>query len=371
MANELHKVRVRDEFAPRREPYWGAPLARGRVLGFRKIDAHTGSWVARMRNETGHKVYKALGYLTATFDYEDARVAAHAWFDAQDAGVSSDEATVGSVCKEYVEDRLQVKGEGCAHDAKKRFERTVYGTSFEAIPLHKLRTPRIKKWRDELNLSKSTSNRTLIALKAALHLAITNRRVNPIGKREWDDVKPYPNAGQRRDLFLDLQQRRRLLKAAEGGLRNLLEAAALTGARAGELVSAKRAQFDSRLKNITFRGKVGSRTIPLSLPALALFSRLSKGKEPGDYILTRNDGKPWNHSDWDELVREAAAKAKLPSGVCLYTLRHSFITQAITAGMTTLDVARMCGTSVVMIEKHYGHLVASAARERLAAVTML
>jgi integrase len=57
--------------------------------------------------------------------------------------------------------------------------------------------------------------------------------------------------------------------------------------------------------------------------------------------------------------------------VCLYTLRHSFVTQAITDGMTTLDVARLCGTSVGMIEKHYGHLVADAARKRLAAVTML
>jgi integrase len=73
----------------------------------------------------------------------------------------------------------------------------------------------------------------------------------------------------------------------------------------------------------------------------------------------------------DELVRNAGAKAKLPPGVCLYTLRHSFITQAITDGMTTLDVARLCGTSFGMIEKHYGHLVADAARKWLAAVTML
>jgi hypothetical protein len=39
--------------------------------------------------------------------------------------------------------------------------------------------------------------------------------------------------------------------------------------------------------------------------------------------------------------------------------------------MTTLDVARLVGTSIMMIEKAYGHLVASAARERLAKVEML
>jgi integrase len=371
MAQEIHKAKVRQALEPRREPYWGAPLARGRVLGFRKIDAQTGSWVARMRNETGHKVYRALGYLTETFDYERAREAAQTWFRAQDAGVSNVEATVAKACREYVEDRRREKGEGCAHDAKKRFERTVYNTPFGAIPLDKLRTPRVKEWREGLKLSKGTSNRTLTALKAALNFAVANRLVHPIAAREWADVKAYANATQRRSLFLDLKQRRKLLAAGEGALKDLMEAAALTGARAGELVGATRGQFDARLKTITLKGKVRARTIPLSPSALKLFKRLAKGKSPAAHLLTRDDGKSWGHSDWDELVRGAGAKAKLPAGVCLYTLRHSFVTQAITDGMTTLDVARLCGTSVGMIEKHYGHLVADAARKRLAAVTML
>ena len=66
----------------------------------------------------------------------------------------------------------------------------------------------------------------------------------------------------------------------------------------------------------------------------------------------RDDGKPWAHSDWDELVREAADAAKLPKKTCLYTLRHSFITQALVGGMPTLEVARLVGTDVSMIEKH-------------------
>jgi hypothetical protein len=37
----------------------------------------------------------------------------------------------------------------------------------------------------------------------------------------------------------------------------------------------------------------------------------------------------------------------------------------------TLDVARLTGTSLLMIEKHYGHLVDGAARLRLAADSML
>jgi len=51
--------------------------------------------------------------------------------------------------------------------------------------------------------------------------------------------------------------------------------------------------------------------------------------------------------------------------------RWSWITTALTSGMGTLDVARLVGTSLLMIEKHYGHLVSDAARLRLANVEML
>jgi integrase len=372
MAHEIHLARVRDAFLPRREPYWGTTkFGRGCALGFRKISNTEGSWIARKRDESGHKVYRSLGYIGASNDYQAALKSAEAWFTAQAAGVVNQIATVESACKAYVTDRRQEKGESCAHDAEKRFERTVYGTGFGKTPLFKLRTARIKSWRDDLKLSKGSSNRTLTALKAALNLAVVNKLVGADAALEWRAVKAFANATERRTLFLDLQQRRSLLDNATGGIRNLMEAAALTGARAGELINAIRSQFDSRLKVITFKGKTGTRTIPLSAPAVTLFKRLAKNKLPAAFLLTRDDGKQWSHSDWDELVREAATKAKLPQGVCLYTLRHSFVSQTIQDGMTTLDVARLCGTSVGMIEKHYGHLSVSSARQRLAKVQML
>jgi hypothetical protein len=65
------------------------------------------------------------------------------------------------------------------------------------------------------------------------------------------------------------------------------------------------------------------------------------------------------------------SKSEIAAWVCLYTLRHSRITSALQGGLATLDVARLVGISVMIIEKHYGHLVASAARARLAKVAML
>jgi integrase len=377
MSVQIHKAGIRARLAPRSEPYWGARLGPGRYIGLRKIDGQRGSWIARYRDEAsadGRRAqhYKSLGDATEAFDYDAACKAALAWFKEREAGVRTEErGTVAEACRAYVEDRRQVKGEACAHDAEKRFERTVYSAPLGAVELAKLRTPRIKAWRDELELSKGSANRTLTSLKAALNLAVANRLVSAEVAREWDEVKPYKGANKRRTLFLDLSERRALLGAATGAVKDLIEAVMHTGCRAGELVNALRSAFDARLCKLTVTGKTGTRDIPLSPAAVAFFKRVTKDKLPTAHLLTRDDGKRWEHSDWDELVRAAAEKAKLPQGCCLYTLRHSWISEAISGGMTTLDVARLCGTSVAMIEKYYGHLVAGAVKERLAAVVML
>jgi integrase len=373
LSHEIHKVRVRTALKPRREPYWGPAIADDLAVGYRKIDDTTGSWIARMRNDDPPPRYKyrSLGLASDASDYEAARTSALKWRESADAGVTEDGFTVADACREYVDDRRREKGEGTAHDAEKRFERTVYGTTFGATQLARLKTPRIKAWREGLGLSKGSANRTRTSLVAALNLAVANRRVHPAAAQEWRDVKPHKNTSKRREVFLDIGQRRALLARTQDGLHDLIEAAALTGARPGELVNAKRRQFDERTRMVTFTGKTGTRTVPVSDPALVLFRRLAKDKLPAAHLFVRADGRPWAHSDWDELIREAAHLARLPDGVCLYSLRHSWITEALLAGMATLDVARLVGTSVMMIEKHYGHLVASAARERLAGVVML
>jgi len=279
--------------------------------------------------------------------------------------------SVESACKDYVEDRRSERNQACAHDAQKRFERTVYGTAFGRMPIERLSSLDIKKWRYQTGLSKSSQNRTMTALRAALNLALQNRRVATERRIEWASVRQHPGASRRRSLFLDLEQRRLLLRQASGAVGDLMAGMVLTGARPGDLTGARCSQYDARTRSVTFSSKNAVRTVPLSNAAVSLFDRLARHKRPSDLLFTRDDGKPWAHSDWDELVRAAAEQAGLPAGVCLYTLRHSFITQALMDGMTTLDVARISGTSLAMIERHYGHLVMHAARERLEQVNLL
>lgn len=371
----IDKASVRNKLSARREPYWGAPVERGLFVGFRKSEGGWGSWVARFHDEDRRHRYNSLGPVSAENDYEAAKSAARRWAKALAAGVETkDVRTIADACAEYVKDRRTVKGEATARDAEARFEREIDNHAIAKLPLDRVRQKRLEEWRDDLvkrkkrPLSKAAANRTLTALKAALNLAVRHRYVSAERTIEWALVKPFSDASKRRDLYLDLGQRRALLDNAAGAVRDLLEAAMLTGARAGELTSAKRSQFDGRTDTLTLSGKTGTRKIPLSPAASALFARLAENKLPAAWLLTRDDGRDWRHSDWDELVREAAAKAELPSGTCIYTLRHSHITEAITSGMSPLEVARLVGTSLAMIDRHYGHLANTTARERLAKV---
>ncbi len=371
MSYAIHLTSVRNGLSPRREPYWGAPIEKGRYLGVRRLEDGTGTWIARLRDDDHKQRYRSLGQATRDFDYSRAKRQAETWFRDVDVGVSDQAPTVKEACREYV-DNLRAEGRDItAQHAEKRFLHTIYGHLIGRVPLDKIRATQIRAWRNELGGVKSSKNRTMTWLKAALNFAVAEDRVNPSVAQQWKKVKPHKDADGRREIYLDLAQRRALLEACSGGARDLVEAAALTGARPGELANAIRSQFDARTGEMTFDGKTGKRKVPLSPAALDLFKRLAKSKLPSAHLFTSDDGKPWVNCAWTLPVREAAARAKLPKGTVLYTLRHSWITETLLAGMATLEVAKLSGTSLPMIEKNYGKLVTDVARERLAQITLL
>ena len=63
----------------------------------------------------------------------------------------------------------------------------------------------------------------------------------------------------------------------------------------------------------------------------------------------------WRRDEWKPALQAAGLAYRRP-----YALRHTFISEAIAAGIPTFEIARMMGTSVLMIEKTYGHLLADA-----------
>jgi integrase len=162
-------------------------------------------------------------------------------------------------------------------------------------------------------------------------------------------------------VFLDLEQRRRLLEKCSGAFRDLVESAMLTGCRYGELRQLKVQDFDAAERCLEIRkGKTGGRTVALSDAAHKFFANVSRDKLPKATLLVRDDGEPWAHSDQDKPMRIAARKAKVPAETVFYTLRHSFIAEALKGGLDVVSVAKNCGTSVQIIESNYAKFVPRA-----------
>src|SRR5581483_7650444 len=170
---------------------------------FRKVAPDKGYWIARMRPDESSKKYEyeSLGEVSAKFGWKEAKARAEAWFEQRSRGVNSDEVeTVADACRAYVKNRHTSKSPACAHDAEKRFERTVYGTAFGDQRLARLNVEKVREWRDGLKLSPGSTNRTLTALKAALlNLAVRRKDVTPALTGELRLVEPMSGGKKRRE----------------------------------------------------------------------------------------------------------------------------------------------------------------------------
>lgn len=382
MANPIDTKTKRDRLAVRREPYW-SKISKGAFIGYRRT-ANGGRWIARYRGEDDRKQhYRALelpDHLPPN-EYDSAVSEARKWFMALEAGASPKAATIGAAADDYLADLEARKGPKSRADAKGRIERHIRPI-FDVVRVDKITTPQLRKWlndfvptdgsRETIRKAKASANRNLRTFKALLNHAHENGLA--FSSLAWDRVKAFDKrkVETARKAFLTREQLKGLIEQTSGGFRNLVTAAALTGARYGELCALRVKDFDkaSRLLHIN-EGKTGPRTIPLTAEMVRHFATMAKDKLPEAYLLTKDDGKPWGHSDQDALMREAVKKAKLPRDVVFYTLRHSFIAFAVNSGMDIYSIAAVTGTSIHMIEQHYAKLLKDRVREAMARASIV
>ena len=131
--------------------------------------------------------------------------------------------------------------------------------------------------------------------------------------------------------------------------------------------------FDKRLGVLTVgKDKSGQdRKITLPSATAAFFTEQAKDKLPAAPLFARFAGKEWNKDSWKYPFKDALVAAKLPANATAYTLRHSTITDLIAMHrLDTMTVAVLSGTSIAMIEKHYGHLLREHAAKALASLTL-
>lgn len=381
MAIDLSKVGVREKLKARREPHWQR-LRAGCFLGFRPSKrGGKGTWIARAYDEdVGKYRVKSLGdfgTLAGNEMFSAAKKAAEAMAELVESGgeVRNKIETVADACREYAKTRPE---------AGQRFRRYVYDDPIAKVRLDKLRRRHVKEWRERLatlpalvsrckkgdavhrQRAASTLNRDMAILRAALSKVLSPGAPN--SEAAWQEaLKAVPNANGRRTLYLDRSQRRKLLAKTDAEAAPFIRALCILPLRPGALASLTAGDYEKRTSELTIgKDKTGKpRRIQVPIETANLLAAQAKNKLPGAPLFMRANGKAWDKNSWKLPIAAAVAAAKLPREATAYTLRHSTITDLVSAGLPLLTIAQISGTSAEMIERHYGHLASDAAVKAL------
>lgn len=387
MADKIDTVTARTNLKARHVPYW-QKIGKGCHVGFRKTTPDSfGSWLARYRDNSGKYTLHSLGSLETTTGSDRFTVAsklANEWFNHLSKGGSIEPKTIKDACDNYVEFQRSKKSEKAATDAKQRFANYVLDDARLAkLELAKLTPAHIDSWLKALikrpttsggnrgeRRSDSTLNRDITPFRAALNLAFNDGWVTT--DFAWrSKLKPLENADKKRDLYLDRGQRLKFIGKAEKSLALFLRGMCMMPIRPGALAALTVGDLDQRLMVLKIgKDKTGTRTIKLPPATAALFKESAKSKLPTAPLFSRTDGSAWNKDSWKLPIKDAATAAKMPAGTTAYTLRHSVISDLVHGGLDLLTVAQISGTSVRMIEKHYGHLRGDIAADALAKLAL-
>jgi integrase len=380
----------------RREPYWRS-ISEGLAIGYRR-GTKGGTWIARHYSSEHGRRFHSIGTADDVAEADGEHVlsfaqgqeAARKWFAdlaRQDRGeLRGGPYTVSQCLDEYV---AWLEGHRkTGHDARYRVK-THIAPKLGEIQCDRLTTAEIQKWLRELAASpallrsrkdakkrniraldkadadavrrrRSSANRTLTVLKAALNRAWREGKVR--SDEAWRRVEPFEEADAARVRYLTVAEAKRLLNSCDLDFRTLAQAALVTGARYGELVALRAADFnpDSGTVHVRTSKSGKGRHIVLNDEGAALFKSLAAGKSGDALLLVKDDKSQWGKSHQARPMSDACLRAKIKPAVSFHILRHTWASLAVMAGAPLMVVARNLGhADTRMVERHYGHLAPS------------
>jgi integrase len=395
---------ARDRLPAREKPHYRTVIPQLLALGYKKRHAGTaGYWVGRRYiGEEGRDDDKGSPYRLTTLgladDYADADGEKVLTFgQAQDksrewampAAAPREPMKVGQALEAYL--RHLEKDSKSVGDARSRTKAHIL-PAFGKTAISDLTSAFISKWHEKLAQTparvrsakgaplrfkkttdaettrrrRSTANRTLTVLKAALNFAWRGNH----GPAPWRDVKPYASVDTARVRYLAIAEARQLINACPPAFRFLVRAALATGCRYGELSALNIGDFnrDSRTLHIRTSKSGKGRHVVLADEGFELFEALVAGRGATEPMLVRSDGTRWLSSQQGRPMADACTNAGIIPSANFHALRHTYASHAIMNGAPLFVVARNLGHSTTaMVEKHYGHLAPSYLAEAIRA----
>lgn len=394
----------------RGKPYYRM-LSRGLHLGFRQSERsdppNAGVWFAR--TYAGASIYNVHKIGQAEDDHHDPdgkNVFSFEQAVEKAFAARGDKAkpTGPYKVKDAIADYLEVmEGKASAYDTEKRLNAYV-PPALANKSVSDLEAGELRKWhraiakmparrrtkRDEeqrfreidesdeevVRQRRLSANRLLGHLKAALNHAFAESKA--ASDTEWRRVKPFKGVAKARVRYLTVDETRRLVNATDGDFRNLVQGGLQTGCRYSELGRLKVEDFNPDAGTLTIRKSktAKARHVVLTDEGQDFFRQTCVGRRGSETLFLKpakhssgkpkedKDGKiifgPWKKSHQKDPMEEAVKRAKIDPPASFHTLRHTWASLAVMAGVPLNVVAHQLGHSDTrMVELHYGHLAPS------------
>lgn len=256
----------------------------------------------------------------------------------------------------------RVKADETAQGTHDNYERAIIQFSRYAgnLDCSEIRQHHITDWVASNKGWGPAAERTAItAIKRAMNWAVEQ------GILEKNPIRSMKRPATRsRVITISRDQHAELVSIVDAGYKRksrqfrwVLIGLSLTGCRPGELCSVRIEDSDGKTWTVTDHKKKRSdtkpRTVYLSPCAQALHKIVANGRTKGP--LFRSTGGPLVY----HALRCRFARLKeiaKDNDLIAYAYRHTWITNALLSGMDVATVAELAGTSIQMIQKHYGHL---------------
>jgi integrase len=379
---DSREARLRLKVRPK--PY-ARLIESGLHLLYRRLAGRSGSW--SVRRYLGAQQYFNKGLDATADDYSEANGADVLSFkQAQRRAldhkpkVAAGAITVADALEQYLAD-LAHRGRP-TKDTRYRIDALIV-PALGTIAVEALTTEQIRAWHaslaraparhaqkaDEAEATRrrrSSANRTLTTLRAALNLAYREGKVP--SDAAWRRVRAFKGVDAARLRYLTVDECKRLINAAGSeDFRRLLLAALQTGCRYSELGRLQARDFNADSGTLAVRqSKSGKpRHVVLTDEGAALFHQWCAGRASTALLFTRS-GEPWGKSNQDGLMRVACTRARIEPPANFHCLRHTYASLAIMAGAPLLVIAKNLGhRDSRMVEHHYGHMAPSYAADAI------
>lgn len=356
--------------------YW-QPVGKGLALGYRK-GKNVGAWYVRQAQPGNRYAIEAVG---SADDHREADgLTVLNYFQAQDlARTKAGQAvkartryTVADAMREYL---------AWADDNSRSADKTRKTVEAHILPklgerlVSDLTTPELRAWHQAVAVAasrrrkksgkdpeagrrrKSTANRVLTVLKAALNRAFADEKVS--SDTAWRKVKPFPKVEAAKIRYLNAAEARRLVNAASPEFRPMVRAALLTGGRYGEITALSVSDFNPDSGTVQFRKTKNGRPrhVPLSDEGVEFFKRQTAGRKGDELLLAHASGEQWGESHQARPMREACERAKIAPAVSFHDLRNTYGALLAMEATPIKVIAELLGhTDTRITEKHYAHL---------------